>query len=408
MWNFAFFMILTTVLAGADRLTIPIDPEQQKRAAEKLESAVHANDYSAVLLLGRRSLELYPNEPLLQAPIYLLMSEAAGNSGDPESAGQLAATAHRLDPGIDQEVASAGKAQGARRGGGERFQTAMLAVAQGIQAYQQLRMQVQQQRMMRQQMQMQQPQPGMPMQPGVPGQPPGAPPVYQQPQAMPVFPPAPVGDPNYQQNPAMNAPMPGWAPQPGQAMPPQAPQYSQPAQYPQLAQYPQSPQYPQPVQYPQPTQPAAPGIPPPAQGYYPPAAPAGQPQYYAPVQAPYGAPAWTPQPGAVRGAKAPVFKVLHDHSRSVDKAYFGNSCGALVSVSGSNLTFTASGGEAPRVIPGADIREIRLNTVVGREAGVFHIATRQGLYLSLAPATSGRDEAEAIIQDLRSRLGMGE
>jgi hypothetical protein len=102
-----------------------------------------------------------------------------------------------------------------------------------------------------------------------------------------------------------------------------------------------------------------------------------------------------------------VIKVVHDHYRVGDKAYFEDSCGALLSVDGNNLTFTASGGEGPVVIPAGDILEIRLNTTVGRSAGAFHIATKKGLYLNLVPESGKSDDGRADVDQLRKLLGLG-
>lgn len=71
-----------------------------------------------------------------------------------------------------------------------------------------------------------------------------------------------------------------------------------------------------------------------------------------------------------------------------------------------NLTITASGGEAPRLIPASEIREIRLNTIAGKDVGSFHITTRKGLYLHLAPVSGKADEARATVEMLRQQLGM--
>ncbi len=103
-----------------------------------------------------------------------------------------------------------------------------------------------------------------------------------------------------------------------------------------------------------------------------------------------------------------MYRVIHDHSNIGNKAYFEQSCGGLLAASGTNLTFTGSGGEEPRVIPAADILEIRLNSVIGKDAGVFHIATRQGLYLSLAPESQDREQARALIEAIRTSLNLNE
>ena len=73
---------------------------------------------------------------------------------------------------------------------------------------------------------------------------------------------------------------------------------------------------------------------------------------------------------------------------------------------GGNLTFTPTGGETALVIPAADILEIRMNTAVAKEAGAFHIITRKGLYLHLAPEGATSDEGRADVDELRKELGL--
>jgi hypothetical protein len=155
----------------------------------------------------------------------------------------------------------------------------------------------------------------------------------------------------------------------------------------------------------------------PTQGYQPQQAQANpyaqqqQPQqagYYPPPPAdPYRPPqGYRPQGMPTRGESAAAIKVVHDHARAGDKAYFANACGALIVVEGGNLTFTPGGGEAPRVIPAAEIAEIRLNTAVGKDVGAFHIVTKKGLYLHLAPASGTADDARTIVEALRKQLSL--
>jgi hypothetical protein len=206
-------------------------------------------------------------------------------------------------------------------------------------------------------------------------------------------------------------------PQPGGYAPP-------PAQGYQLQQPPAQGYQPQQVQanpYAQQQQPAQGYQPPPqqapTQGYQPQQAQANpyaqqqQPQqagYYPPPPAdPYRPPqGYRPQGMPTRGEAAAAIKVVHDHARAGDKAYFANACGALIVVEGGNLTFTPGGGEAPRVIPAAEIAEIRLNTAVGKEVGAFHIVTKKGLYLHLAPASGTADDARTIVEALRKQLSL--
>ena len=113
-----------------------------------------------------------------------------------------------------------------------------------------------------------------------------------------------------------------------------------------------------------------------------------------------------PRRDPTRGESNPPVKVIHDHSRFGDKNYFENSCAALLTVDSGELTFTPGGNEGPRVIPASEIIEIRLNTVVGKEIGAFHILTRKGLYLHLALESGDRDRARAVVDGLRQQLGL--
>ena len=109
-----------------------------------------------------------------------------------------------------------------------------------------------------------------------------------------------------------------------------------------------------------------------------------------------------------RAAKSAVFRVLHDHSQIEDEAYFERTCGTLLSVNGSNLIITPGGGESALVIPAREVVEIRLNNFIGKEFGVFHVITRQGLYSSFAPSTSNPDSSRQIVSELRNLLNISE
>jgi len=56
----------------------------------------------------------------------------------------------------------------------------------------------------------------------------------------------------------------------------------------------------------------------------------------------------------------------------------------------------------------ADILEIRLNTTAAKEIGAFHVATRKGFYLNMAPESGSRDDARAAIESLKKQLGITE
>ncbi len=97
-------------LSAADKLLIPMDPQQYKQLSESVLQAARDGDDAAVLVGGRHALELAPNDPELQAPIYLLMSFAARNSGEATLAEEYAAIAHTLDPSIESRMRNSGPA----------------------------------------------------------------------------------------------------------------------------------------------------------------------------------------------------------------------------------------------------------------------------------------------------------
>ncbi len=115
-------------------------------------------------------------------------------------------------------------------------------------------------------------------------------------------------------------------------------------------------------------------------------------------------------PGArTRGeGSAPVI-VIHDHFRLGEPNYFEHNCSAILSVEGGELQFIPSAaGEDARAIPAGEITEIRLNLVVGREIGAFHISTKKGLYLQLALESGSRDDARTAVESLNRQLGLGQ
>jgi hypothetical protein len=114
-------------------------------------------------------------------------------------------------------------------------------------------------------------------------------------------------------------------------------------------------------------------------------------------------------PRHTRGSEELSFKVIHDQSTIASAFYFEPSCAAVLAVNGNALTFTSlAGGETPLTIPASEILEIRLNATVSRDAGAFHILTRDGLYLALAPEHSDRDHARELLESLRAELGLPE
>jgi hypothetical protein len=476
-------LTVSASILGADRLSVPVNPDLGNQILTAARAAEQEGNFAGALREYRRCLELYPNEPLLQAPIYLAMGAAANKAGDQAQAKEFTQTAQALDPNVSSHVEKAAP-ETVTRGGKADTAIAIFAGVMGA---------VQQARAARAQQMQNAPQANY-------AQPPGG--NYG-------YPAAPVGDPGYAAPPNGYAPMPGYGqpaptqpspydnagaspyggqpasgypqaqpygqpsgygqPAPGQPSPygnpsapppggqpnsgyPQAQPYGQPSGYGQPAPgqpspygnpgappsggqpnsgYPQAQPYGQPSGYgqPAPGQPSPYGNPgaPPSGGQpnsgYPQAQPYGQPapgQYppqgqnpyggYAPPPGPYGAPSgYSNGHRRTRGEAAPEpLKVIHDHSQLGDKSYFEKGCGALITVIGGNLTFTPSGGESPLVIPASEIREIRLNSTVGREIGAFHIATKKGLFLNLAPATGTRDDGRVDVETLRKQLGLAD
>ena len=108
-----------------------------------------------------------------------------------------------------------------------------------------------------------------------------------------------------------------------------------------------------------------------------------------------------------RGEAMKPIRVVHDHSQLGDKAYFEPACGALLTVEDGELIFTSS-LEEPRSIAASEIVELRMNVEVGRAIGAFHILTKRGLYLNLAPEAATREEGRMFVEALRKQLGLGE
>lgn len=431
------------------QLHVPVDPEARKQAEVAVREVQQDHDSAASIRAYRRWLEFYPNEPSIQAGIYRAMAMAFAQDGNEEQATIWSRAADELYP---LEDGRAPAEHSNTRGATDKLAALLAAVNQTAQTVQALR----------QTFNAANPNPAMPVAAqAFPQQPVGSPGFQPTPvtQPMPGYaptqpqfvPPTAAGQPqpipldaqgNPMQQPAPQQPIPVGAqgnsiqqpmPQPIAPMQPQAPQMQPVIQQPQYQQPQQQPQYqqqpvqqyqpqPQPQQYQQPQQQYQPQPAPqyqqqPQQQYpqqsqrY--AQPAQyqqqyrQPPPYAQPRMPYGAPAGYArgQQGRRGSAGAPI-KVFHDHSRLGDANYFEPACGALLLVENGNLTFTPAGGENPLVIPASEIIEIRMNTVVAKEAGAFHIITKSGLYLALAAAGATAEEGRADMEELRKQLGL--
>lgn len=363
-------MAMPLSLLAARDLTDKMDPELGKQIEAKIRAAALDGNYEAALRELRRSLEIYPNEPLMRAPIYFGMSEMSAKSGDAKHAQEYRTVSEHLDPQLRMRLAAGAESvsRGDKADMWAGIFAAGLQTASTIMQQRQLYLQQQQQR---QQMALQAQAQGVQQ----------VQPLVQAQQAMQAstyyYPAAPAGQPGYQVPPNGYAPPVGYAPAP-------VPNYVQPPPPSQYA----APQYAQPSGQPmiQPGQPAPTFVQPPA------------PYTYAP-------PPGYPVP-PTRGEQIRPIRVLHDHAQIGDTAYFGHVCGALLSTSGSALVFTPAGGEIPMIIPSSEISEIKLNTVIGKSNGTFHVVTRKGFYLSLVPESGDRDDARATIATLKKQLGL--
>jgi hypothetical protein len=404
-------VIVGSIAAGLSGAVspVPVDPKLNQQIQDSIRAAIQDGDSARALREYRRWLELFPNEPTVRAPMYLAMSDLAEKSGDAAAAKELRATALALDPALLKKVEGNQGAPAMRGDGADKWLAVMGVAAQTMQAVQQGRTQYQaqqQQRYQQQQMQQQ------------------------------MFPQAPVGTQGYVAPPAGTQAMGGFAPAPasqivgydpqGQPIYGAAPQQFDPNQQ-QPAMAPQQPMMApqQPMMAPQqpmmaPQQPMMA----PQQPMMAPQQPVmtqqqpminqqtGQPQQY---QQPYQAGSYAaprnPYPVAAgyavrrrRGDSSAPVRVFYDRSRFGDPAYFENACGALLSAGDGVLTITSGCGEAPLVIPAAEISDVRMNVAIGKEIGAFHIATTKGLYLALATESGSRDDARKLIETLKKDL----
>src|SRR5690349_13641840 len=101
---------LSALLVWGATLAVPYDPEQPKQFETAAKAAMSEGNYAAALREYRRLAEVFPNEPGLQAPIYLAMAEAAEKSGDAMQAQTLAAMSRALDPTLDRRIVQAATA----------------------------------------------------------------------------------------------------------------------------------------------------------------------------------------------------------------------------------------------------------------------------------------------------------
>ena len=131
------FLTLASFPAFSANLSIPIDSDQFQQANSKLIALAQNGEDAAVLVQGRRTLEVLPNEPTLQAPVYLLMSVAARHLGENARAHDYATAAHALDPSLGSPTSGTPATRG---GTGDAIQQAIGVASQSLGAYQQIKM----------------------------------------------------------------------------------------------------------------------------------------------------------------------------------------------------------------------------------------------------------------------------
>lgn len=391
-------VLIPAVLLGAAAITSPRDAARYRQASDAVQAALTDGNYAKELGEFRRLLEVHPNDPRLKAHYYLAMGAAAEKAGEAKDAQLYKGMAHFLDWGIDWRV---GKADSPA--------AIMSAAAQSLAAIRKESDNF---------------------------SPKAEPkPVY-------TFPPAPVGSPEYKA-PAKPQPMPGYAAASAAGPAPRmSPNSGPPSFPPSTPGQPRPPQSsatpPPPVFQPNPNATPPPGFPMPL----PQNQPASTSQNPPPQQSPGPGPSSELRPpmpyvagtmsggnsggppivyvkpadpyimqGAEksrrRGESLKPMRVVHDHSEFGDKAYFETGCGAMLTVEDGALIFTSS-VEAPRSIPASDIVDLHMNVEVGRAVGAFHILTKRGLYLNLAPEAATREQGSQFVAALRKQLGIGE
>src|SRR5450759_397591 len=73
----AAVLMLPASLLAQERLSAPMDADLGKRLIENARAAQQEGNHTVALREYARALEVYPNEPLVRAPIYRALSEEA-------------------------------------------------------------------------------------------------------------------------------------------------------------------------------------------------------------------------------------------------------------------------------------------------------------------------------------------
>ena len=101
-------------------------------------------------------------------------------------------------------------------------------------------------------------------------------------------------------------------------------------------------------------------------------------------------------------------QLIQDLSRVGALNYFEPSESVAVQAVEGGLRLWPAGSGPEMWIPVADVIDLRMNSVVAKDLGAFHLATRNGLYLNLMLPSGNIDAAAQLLADLREQLGLSE
>jgi hypothetical protein len=360
------------------RQIVPPDPTLQAQIQQSIRAADNAHDWGRLVAESHRLLEFFPNEPAVRAPIYLAMAEAAKRAGDNNHAAEYRAAATAIDANLPDRLPKGAE-------GIDIMQTMLLAMRIAS-AMPQARLAARTSGK------------------AVGGD--SSPSTF--------YPDTAVGSSAYQPPQGGYLPAPAYDPTPygylaitSTSEPPPAPVSAQPPAVPEAPPISIQPVETNTVQRRPPAYP--PVLDPKAmlaneQRLSAQAALTAQSTPMAAPRQPYP----PPLPFKVLVERVAPVAVIVDRSVAGDAGFFTHACGALLEVADGSLNLTSACGDTPYVIPASEITELQLNTAVGRDAGVFHVATRQGLWLQLELDPASRESSSKLIALLRSALGLPE
>ena len=99
-----------------------------------------------------------------------------------------------------------------------------------------------------------------------------------------------------------------------------------------------------------------------------------------------------------RGGDA-VFRVYHDHANGSFNTY----CIGSLYVSKNKVTYEADNGVDSYRANFAEIKEAKVNGLLGKNLGAFHIKINQGRNYNFAPATKNVTESQMIVGFISSK-----